>query len=388
MNFNDGWPALCWKRLEEVSANCLTMSFLRHKMLNGYIQQPKFGRGILRSLKGIMKASLLLNRVVGPRVIRAAFAGTLAAVLLSCSGTVPGGGNPFVGGAQGQISITPVSVNFGSVAVGSSKTQNITLQNTSSIDIIVSDATLTGSGFSVSGLTLPFTLAADQSSTFAVTFVPSTNGATTGSLSIVSDAIGSPTILSITGSGTGGGSQLSLQPASIDFGNVIVGSSQAQAITLSNAGPGTVTIFQANVTGADFSISGLTIPLFLGATQTTGFSVTFTPTADGFVTGSVTLTSDALNSPTTLSLAGTGLLDPIVDVFWDASSSQVDGYNVYRSTQQGGPYTNKLNQALVEGAAFSDSTVQSGATYFYVVTAVDASSAESITSNEATAVVP
>ncbi|HEX7424944.1 MAG TPA: hypothetical protein VF311_13815, partial [Terriglobales bacterium] len=73
---------------------------------------------------------------------------------------------------------------------------------------------------------------------------------------------------------------------------------------------------------------------------------------------------------------------------WTAStSSNVTGYNVYRATQSGGPYT-KLTSSPVAGTSYTDVTVQAGQTYYYVTTAVDSSSNESVYSNQATAAVP
>ena len=63
------------------------------------------------------------------------------------------------------------------------------------------------------------------------------------------------------------------------------------------------------------------------------------------------------------------------------------GYFVYRGTQSGGPYT-KLQSSSQPGTTYVDSTVQSGTTYYYVVTAVDSNGNESADSNQATAVVP
>jgi hypothetical protein len=72
---------------------------------------------------------------------------------------------------------------------------------------------------------------------------------------------------------------------------------------------------------------------------------------------------------------------------WSASNStNVAGYNLYRGGVSGGPYT-KVNSVLL-GVAYSDDTVLSGQTYYYVATAVDSSNNESAYSNEAQAVVP
>ena len=76
-----------------------------------------------------------------------------------------------------------------------------------------------------------------------------------------------------------------------------------------------------------------------------------------------------------------------VGLAWTASISSVLGYNAYRSTTSGGPYT-KLNSSLISGTTYNDQTVQSGTTYYYVTTAVNSQGLESVYSNQATATVP
>jgi fibronectin type 3 domain-containing protein len=76
-----------------------------------------------------------------------------------------------------------------------------------------------------------------------------------------------------------------------------------------------------------------------------------------------------------------------VTLNWNASTSTVSGYNVYRSTTNGTGYA-KINGALLGSLTYADSTVQSGTTYYYVTTAVDGSGNESIYSNQASAVIP
>jgi len=77
-----------------------------------------------------------------------------------------------------------------------------------------------------------------------------------------------------------------------------------------------------------------------------------------------------------------------VSLNWTAStSSNVTGYHVYRGTVSNGPYT-KLTTSPVSLTSYTDYSVQSGKTYYYVTTAVDSTANESIYSNEAPAVVP
>jgi fibronectin type 3 domain-containing protein len=65
----------------------------------------------------------------------------------------------------------------------------------------------------------------------------------------------------------------------------------------------------------------------------------------------------------------------------------VVGYNVYRGTTTGGPYS-KLNSSAIVTTFYSDSTVKSGSTYYYVTTAMNSSGAESIKSNEVRTAIP
>ena len=76
-----------------------------------------------------------------------------------------------------------------------------------------------------------------------------------------------------------------------------------------------------------------------------------------------------------------------VTLTWTASTTTgVTGYNVYRSTTTGGPYT-KLTSTAVTGTTYTDNSVTAGATYYYVATALVGSS-ESGYSGQASATVP
>jgi hypothetical protein len=76
-----------------------------------------------------------------------------------------------------------------------------------------------------------------------------------------------------------------------------------------------------------------------------------------------------------------------VSLKWRPSSSHVAGYNVYRSTTPAGNYV-QINSSLVQGVTFTDKTVESGLTYYYVTRAVDVVGHESVNSNEARASIP
>lgn len=76
-----------------------------------------------------------------------------------------------------------------------------------------------------------------------------------------------------------------------------------------------------------------------------------------------------------------------VTLIWKGSKSPAKGYNVYRGTKSGGPYT-RINPDLVQGLKFLDQDVKSGTTYYYVIRAADFDGLESANSSEITAVIP
>src|SRR5882762_1050360 len=85
---------------------------------------------------------------------------------------------------SGTLVISPTSLNFGSVAIGSTSNQTITLSNSGNNAITLIQIAASGGGFTLKGPTLPLTLSGGQSATFTITFTPSAMGSVSGSLSI------------------------------------------------------------------------------------------------------------------------------------------------------------------------------------------------------------
>jgi fibronectin type 3 domain-containing protein len=76
-----------------------------------------------------------------------------------------------------------------------------------------------------------------------------------------------------------------------------------------------------------------------------------------------------------------------VALTWTPSASSVIGYNAYSSLQSGGPYT-KMTSTPDAATSYTDSSVQAGQTYFFVVTSVDSNNVESAFSAEVSALIP
>jgi Abnormal spindle-like microcephaly-assoc'd, ASPM-SPD-2-Hydin len=284
------------------------------------------------------------------------------------------------------LNASPTSISFGNVGLGASASQQFTLTSAGNASVKISQITLTGNGFTVSTPPLPISLGGGQSLSVTVSFAPAAVGMVTGTVTVVSNASNSPAVVAL--SGTGVTLQLRANPTDLAFGNIVLGASSILPVVLTNTGSVNVTVSQVNITGTGFSYSGLTLPATISPGQNATLSMTFAPTAAGSVTANASIVSNAQNSPAVVSLSGTGASAHSVSLSWDASGSQrVTGYNVYRGMVSGGPYT-QVNSSLISGTAYTDTTVLSGQSYYYVATAVDSQGLESAYSNETQAVVP
>src|SRR5579859_3078041 len=257
------------------------------------------------------------------------------------------------------LSATPATLSFGQVAIGGSSTLSVVLTNTRGWKENLTAFQIAGTGFSVSGPVVPLSLGPGQSVTVAVTFAP----------------------LAATGSTTG---QLAIAPTALNFGSTEVGTTATQPLTLSAPGAG-VTVSSAASSNSQFAIPGVSFPLTISAGQTVQLNVTFTPKTTGTSSASLSFSSNASNSSAQEALAGIGAA-PYVNLSWSPSTSQVAGYNIYRGAAPGA--YSKINTSLDPNAAFTDSTVASGTTYYYAATAVDSSGQESSYSAPVQVVVP
>jgi hypothetical protein len=287
-----------------------------------------------------------------------------------------------------QLSSNPI--NFGNGVVGSNSTQSLIITNTGTATLTITQVNETGSAFNVSGFTLPLNVNVGQQTTITVAFLPTTVGAVTGNISIVSNAPTSPTSVTLNGTGIAATLTLSINPTSLSFGNITTATSSApQTVTISNTGNASITISKITLTGAGYSMTGGSAPVTLSPSQNLILTVDFSPTAPGTVNGNISIVSNATGSPATVTLTGTGVAPAqhSVTMTWTASTSTVVGYNVYRGTTSGGPYV-KINSSLITTLTYTDTTVQSGTTYYYVATSVDSSGDESVDSVEVSAPIP
>jgi fibronectin type 3 domain-containing protein len=143
----------------------------------------------------------------------------------------------------------------------------------------------------------------------------------------------------------------------------------------------------ASVNSNEFSLTGLSFPFTIAAGKSVPFTATFTPQNTGAAAANFTFTGNSSQASESLSGTGMAAASYSVGLSWQASTSNVEGYNVYRGGASSGPFS-KLTSSLDSATAYTDSTVQSGSTYFYVTTAVGTDGVESAYSNQVEAVIP
>jgi uncharacterized protein DUF1573/centrosomal CEP192-like protein/HYDIN/CFA65/VesB family protein/ASPM-SPD-2-Hydin domain-containing protein len=209
------------------------------------------------------------------------------------------------GVVPGALGSNPTSVPFGNVQVGGDPTASETITNTGTSSVTISAVTITGTGFTVSGITTPMTLAAGKSATFVVGFDPQTAASESGSVTITSTATNPTLTIPVSGTGVGEGA-LGSNPTSLSFGSVQVGSNQSLSETVTNTGGSSVTISAVAASGTGFTVSGITPPVTLTAGQGATFSVKFTPASAASASGNLTVTSNGSNPTLTIPLSGTG----------------------------------------------------------------------------------
>ena len=229
------------------------------------------------------------------------------------------------------------------------------------------------SGATSSTYTTPAIVSSDSGSQFTVTINNS-----------VGTAISNAATLTV---GSTSKSQLGASATSLNFGSVGVDSIKYQNITLTNNGTSSITISKVLVAGAGFNASGSAAGLTLPRGETTTIAASFAPSATGTYSGSITVSNTSNSSLLTIALSGTGVLASghTVSLSWSAASGI--GYDVYVGSTSGGPYS-RITSSPQSGTSYVDSNVQSGKTYYYVVTTVSSSNAESKYSSEVKAAVP
>jgi hypothetical protein len=288
-----------------------------------------------------------------------------------------------------QLQCSPCSYVFASTQVGSSSTYSFQLENIGTSVLKITSLSAPGAPFSFGSVKLPASIQPGKSMSLPVIFAPTSAGNYLSDFTIVSTGKNPMQGGQLVGSGIGAAAQLSVSPSTLNFGNVNVGATASLAATLT-ATNGAVTISAAESSTSEFAVTGLSLPLTIAAGKSVQATVNFTPNASGTASAQDQFVSNATNSPTREQLTGTGVAQSSshsASLSWQAGATGIVGYNVYRGTGSGGPYS-QINSALVASTSYTDTTVAAGTTYYYVTTEINNAGQESGYSNVAEAKIP
>ncbi len=292
-------------------------------------------------------------------------AGSPSVVTLNGSGTTT---------AQPAISLDAASLVFNAqVAMTTSATKTVTLTNSGSAALVLSGLTLTGTAaadFTRAGTCTPAsTLATGGSCTLDFTFTPAAIGARSATLTAASNASNGNAVLSLSGTGTAVPTPgVALAPAAVNFGSQTIGvASPVSVVTLTNSGTAALAIGAVTATSPFGATHNCGSSLAAGASCT--LSARFTPAVAGAATGSISLTSNAVGSPHTVALTGTGAVASPVLAWSSGATSVAFGSAAVGAAPTAqtltlinqGPGATTIQQLTLAGANAADFSITGGA---------------------------
>jgi hypothetical protein len=243
----------------------------------------------------------------------------------------------------------------------SSTPKTITVTNSGNTALTISGVSLSGTNKTSFAQTNNCTsVAANGTCTISVTFTPAATGALTATLSIADNASGSPQTVTLTGTGQAPAPIANLTPTTLNL-SAGLGASASGNITLKNVGTDILAVSSIAVGGsATFTADTSACAATLAINASCVIKITFTPTAFGGASGTLTVTDNAAGSPHTASLSGTGgepvgatysLSAPAVSVAAGATTGNTSAITATGSNGYVGPSTVTLSCAVTTSPA-------------------------------------
>lgn len=292
-------------------------------------------------------------------------------------------------------------MDFKTVVLGRTLPLTLHVTNSGKAPLQISSLSVSDKQFDVTGPSAPRMLLPAMTIDYTIAFSPLSAGTASATLTVGTNASDLPAAVSLKGVGEKAVAAVTVDPSSINFGNLNLNTTATQNVTLQNTGDVNLSLNGVTVAGSGFGVSDLSPGFSLPPNQKVTFQVWFRPQKKGVTSGTVSILSANLASPGVVSVSGDGV-DPsqpsspppppsavqhTVHLSWDPSTSSIAGYWVYRSTVASS-FGNSLFSSPVDVLTYDDSTVTSGTTYYYTVAAVDNAGAESPHSSQAAVAIP
>jgi hypothetical protein len=199
------------------------------------------------------------------------------------------------------ISVTPLSYDFGNVEVKKSKTASFKVKNNGKADLLISPS-ITGTDVSLFTITSgggSKTIKPNKTLTIKVVFKPTSAGPKSSTLGITSNDPDTPTIeIPLTGTAPFSAKtpDISVAQTSIEFGGIKVGKKTTKTLKITNNGTGDLVITLSGLEETDFSIQGSS-SVTIKTKKSYSLKVLFTPTSGGLKTAILRITSNDPDTP-------------------------------------------------------------------------------------------
>jgi Bacterial Ig-like domain (group 2)/Abnormal spindle-like microcephaly-assoc'd, ASPM-SPD-2-Hydin len=173
-----------------------------------------------------------------------------------------------------RLSVSESNLNFGNVTVGSGSVLAVTLRNSGSARITISNTSISGPGFNASGFSAGTFLDPGKDAILNITFAPAAVGDVSGKLTIMTNDIYSPVTINLSGTG----------------GNT-AGANTITSITVTPADPILVPGSQLQFRAIDDLGNDISSSVVWGSSNTSVATITSRGLVTAIANGSVTITA-------------------------------------------------------------------------------------------------
>jgi hypothetical protein len=243
--------------------------------------------------------------------------------------------------------ITPPVAVFAAIPLGTtSPVQNVAITNSGGATLHISSVLMSGansSDFSFNNGCTAAAYAVNTACIIGVTFIPSAIGNRAATLTITDDAPNSPQTVQLSGSGAGA-PLVTLSSTAVSFAATALGTtSPRQNITVTNLGAAALHFSSIKLSGtnaSDFALINECVTSAYPINTACTVGLTFTPSATGARTATVTIADDAPNSPQTVAV--TGNANSLLMVSGNLSATVTAGQTATFSLQLTAGFTGSL----------------------------------------------
>ncbi len=245
---------------------------------------------------------------------------------------ITGQGNPV-------ITTSVNSVDFGNTIIGSTNDRSMTITNTGTANLIISNYNMTSDRFEIAPNVVPDTLTPSQTKNYVLKFTPNAYDTISAQLRIASnDGVTPVKIISLRGKGVYNGSYISSSVSSIVYPDRRINSLCGGYFVITNKGSELLSISSITTNTPRFRLdtTGLVFPMVIDTQKTRLVRIWFNPVATGSVSDTVKINSNALNnSQLKIPLTGSAVNNPTTlgEIFWqgnipDNPNTTADNYKV------------------------------------------------------------